>query len=386
MKDRNSLLLQKQNGNLDGVIQDYLVGWVWNPLTPDAAVCVDIYINGQFYETVIANQFREDLLKAGIGNGSHSFTCRLNTENLDSTYLISVRLAGTESEIPNSPMWIGSAGKLQPGCHLTTLKLDPHNIAFSLESLDAARIDHLLIDINDTCNANCVYCPNSRSSKRIELDQFKEMLAKSVKQADILQFGCGQEPTADMRLPDFYRALHTSKFRPKRLTMITNATLLHRHDVGLFRDCGLTDIQVSIDTVDSEINALTRRGTELSQIMRNLQDFRKKCPKVGIMFSVVVNALTINKVEALLKFGESLRVQNYYFREVFDYCPPHVSPRSSDYRDWLKKISLPPGEFQKMQQRLRRHRAFKKIHFNPAERLDSVLQDMKQADGTVRVC
>jgi len=385
MMKRNTLRFEKQNGHLDGVVQGYVVGWAWNSLTPDEPVDVDIYVNGEFYNTVKADQYREDLLSAGISNGVHSFIYRLDLENNGSTYLLSVRLAGTTSEISNSPMWITSTKKLESKHHLTTLKIDPDNIAFSLENLDSARIDHLLIDINDTCNAECVYCPNPRSRKRIELEQFTTLLDRCVEEVDTLQIGCGQEPTLDVRLPDFYRALHSAKLQPKRLTMITNATLLHRQDVGLFRDCGLTDLQISLDTVDPEINAITRRGTELAQIVHNLRDFREKCPDLGVLFSVVVNSLTIGGIEALIDFGDSLGVSHYYLREVFDHAPPSLLPRNDDYRDWIKKISLMPGEFQQMKERLSHHPSLNKITFIAAEGLGSFLQDMLLADRSVRV-
>lgn len=384
MTKRNSLQFAVQSGCLDGVFQNQVVGWAWNSLTPDEPVDVDIYINGELDKTIKADRYREDLQEAGIGNGAHCFMYPLPLENNGSTYLLSVRLAGTTSEISKSPIWINGNEKLKTKSHLTTLKLDPDNIAFSLENLEAATIDHLLIDINDTCNAECVYCPNPRTKKRIELEQFQTLLDRCVEKVDTLQIGCGQEPTLDVRLPDFYRALHSSKLKPRRLTMITNATMLHRHDVDFFRDCGLTDLQISLDTVDPEINAMTRRGTELEQIVKNLRYFRQKCPNLGVIFSVVVHSLTIDGIEALIDFGDSLGVSRYYLREVFDHAPASLIPRNDDYKDWIKKIGLKPGEFQQMQQRLSRHRSIKKISFIAAEGLGSVLQDMRQADGSVR--
>jgi|GEM_PF-3322802 len=361
------------SGHLDGIFQNSVTGWAWNPLKPNEAVYVDIYINGELSTTVKAEQFRQDLLEGKIGNGIHGFSYSLEDRNVDSVYLISVRLAGTELEILNSPMWVDYSQKNLS--NFTTLKLDPHNIDYALENLDGAKFEHFLIDINDTCNADCVYCPNLRSKKRIELEQFKNLLTKCL-EINTFQFGCGQEPTLDVRLPDFYKALHNSELRPKRLVMITNASLLHRYDVSLFQECGLNELQISLDTADPEINALTRCGTDLSIIVKNLKDFRQKCPEVKVAFSVVVHAMTIDGIEALLDLGESLAVSRYYFREIFNHKQSHVSSRNDDYLDWIKKISLSQGEFQKMQERLSQHPALKKIIFIPANRLDSTFQDM----------
>lgn len=382
--DRNSSEFNGHTGHLDGVIQECVAGWAWNSLTPDQAVYVDIYINGDLYQTVKADQFRQDLLEAGIGNGAHGFIYPLGTKKLDSNSMISVRLAGTALELCNSPTCIADIQTLQQQWDLTTLKIDPYNIKNSLDKLNSVKIKHLLIDINDTCNINCVYCPNVRSSKRIELENFQILLARCLEKVDIFQIGCGQEPTADIRLPEFYRTLQASQLRPGKITMITNATLLHRQDISLFQDCGLTELQISLDTVDSEINTITRRGAELSKISENLQYLREKCPDLNLVFSVVIHALTLDGVEALIDFGDSFGVIRYYIREIFDHWPLTLQSRNKDYRDWLKKLSLQAGEFQQMQNRLKKHPSFAKITFIPSENLGFVLQDMQQAEYSVR--
>ncbi len=384
MTDHNPVTFTAPTGYLDGVIDGYIAGWAWNPVTPEQPVSVDIWIDDKLYLTVNANQFRQDLLTAGVGNGSHSFLCPLKLNNPNQKHQISVRLAGTSSELINSPMGITNLVKPEPKWDLISLKIDPYNIEFSLKKLKSARIKHLLIDINDTCNADCVYCPNLRSQKRIELAEFEELLTNKLAFVETFQFGCGQEPTADKRLPQFYQALHQAELKPQRTTMISNATLLHRHDLQLFQACGLVDLQVSLDTVDTDINAITRRGTEVAQIRKNLQYIREKCPDLGLIFSAVINSLTLGGVEKLLNFGESLGVTHYYLREIFDHTPASFTARNQDYQEWMSKLTLQPGEFQQMRERLSHHPTFDKITFIPAENLSAVLQDMNQSNHNVR--
>ena len=40
---------------------------------PEAPVCLDLYAGGRLIAQVLANRYREDLKRAGIGSGHHSF-------------------------------------------------------------------------------------------------------------------------------------------------------------------------------------------------------------------------------------------------------------------------------------------------------------------------
>jgi len=52
---------------------DAVGGWIWDRNQPSSSVNVEIYDGETRLATVPANQFRQDLLDAGIGNGNHSF-------------------------------------------------------------------------------------------------------------------------------------------------------------------------------------------------------------------------------------------------------------------------------------------------------------------------
>lgn len=75
----------KYVGHLDTVSEKQLTGWAWNSVD-DSAVRVDFHIyNGNklvktFYTT--ANQYREDLKNAGVGNGRHGFVALFDFNTL----------------------------------------------------------------------------------------------------------------------------------------------------------------------------------------------------------------------------------------------------------------------------------------------------------------
>jgi hypothetical protein len=50
-----------------------ITGWAQDPAHPEAPVCLDILAGGRLIGQVLANRYREDLQRAGLGNGRHGF-------------------------------------------------------------------------------------------------------------------------------------------------------------------------------------------------------------------------------------------------------------------------------------------------------------------------
>jgi len=48
-------------------------GWAWDPKFPNTPISVDVLVDGVFRETIPANQFRQDLVTSGRGDGRHGF-------------------------------------------------------------------------------------------------------------------------------------------------------------------------------------------------------------------------------------------------------------------------------------------------------------------------
>jgi hypothetical protein len=60
------------------VVQEWVVsGWAQTPNYPEAAVCLDIFAGGQLIGQTLANIYREDLQRVGIGLGNHGFEFKL---------------------------------------------------------------------------------------------------------------------------------------------------------------------------------------------------------------------------------------------------------------------------------------------------------------------
>ena len=60
-------------GFIDLVSPRCIAGWAQNVDYPEAPVCLDIYAGNRLIGQILANRYREDLKRAGLGSGCHSF-------------------------------------------------------------------------------------------------------------------------------------------------------------------------------------------------------------------------------------------------------------------------------------------------------------------------
>jgi hypothetical protein len=61
-------------GYVDVISPTRIAGWAQNEAHPEAPVCLDIIVDGECIDQILANTYREDLCRAGLGSGHHSFS------------------------------------------------------------------------------------------------------------------------------------------------------------------------------------------------------------------------------------------------------------------------------------------------------------------------
>ncbi len=99
--------LSHYEGGIDFVSSKTCVGWCWRKDSPEQNPVMEILVDGVVAGECCANKFREDLSKAGIGNGNYGFTFVLPPQ-FSSANLIAVRVKG-EKELLCSPKKVASA-------------------------------------------------------------------------------------------------------------------------------------------------------------------------------------------------------------------------------------------------------------------------------------
>lgn len=91
-------------GTLDRVDCQLVQGWVWDADQPDAVIAVDLYDDDTRLGTVMADRYRQDLERAGIGNGKHGFVWNTPAQIADGKrHTIHARVSGTGTELAQSP-------------------------------------------------------------------------------------------------------------------------------------------------------------------------------------------------------------------------------------------------------------------------------------------
>ena len=79
-------------------------GWIWDKNDGDAEVYIELWDRDQYVMAFPANQFREDLVDAGYGNGRHAFKISTPPQLRDQRpHVIHLRVAGTKQELTDSP-------------------------------------------------------------------------------------------------------------------------------------------------------------------------------------------------------------------------------------------------------------------------------------------
>jgi membrane protein involved in D-alanine export len=78
-------------------------GWAWDKFDLDAQVNVELWTDDQFVLRVPANQFREDLVDAGYGNGRHGFSVPTPAVFKDGrSHLMHLRIAGEKRDLADT--------------------------------------------------------------------------------------------------------------------------------------------------------------------------------------------------------------------------------------------------------------------------------------------
>lgn len=97
-------VLPSYEGYQDSLDCSTTFGWAWDRNNPNGAIAVDIYDGATFLGSASANQFRQDLLNAGKGNGYHGFTFSLPSSIRNgASHSVSVKYGGTTTLLGTSP-------------------------------------------------------------------------------------------------------------------------------------------------------------------------------------------------------------------------------------------------------------------------------------------
>jgi glycosyltransferase involved in cell wall biosynthesis len=97
-------------GQIEIVSRARLEGWAWDQRTPHVPMALVVLVNGEVVARVLANRYRKDLLKAGIGDGRHAFALHIpGGLSPLSRHVIQVVGEADGCEMPSSPVVLEAA-------------------------------------------------------------------------------------------------------------------------------------------------------------------------------------------------------------------------------------------------------------------------------------
>ena len=92
-------------GCIEEASRTLIKGWVWNPETPGHPIRLELTDGEALIATAIASDKRPGLSLAGIGDGKHGFTIKLEEGLLaDDRHLLHLRCADSGAAVPGSPI------------------------------------------------------------------------------------------------------------------------------------------------------------------------------------------------------------------------------------------------------------------------------------------
>lgn len=153
-------------------------------------------------------------------------------------------------------------------------------------------IDYLRISLTEACNLRCIYCmPEGNLSfnqnNGLKDEELKEVIdIFSTLGLKKLRF-TGGEPLLKKGIVDLINYAHLKGV--KKIAITTNGVLLSRYLEDLVR-AGLTEINVSLDSLDEKVFFDITRGGNLKDVLESI----KKAIALGI--TVKINAVIIKDI------------------------------------------------------------------------------------------
>ena len=165
------------------------------------------------------------------------------------------------------------------------------------------------IELTNRCNLACIQCLRSLGLKPYQLgditfDNYKKVLAQFPHIMNLSLNGFG-EPFMH---PQFFDIVaYTRKERPIcKIGIYTNGMLIDQERAYKLMDCGLTELNISIDAALPDTYRRVRRGGKLDVLHDNIRGLMKAKRETGARFPMVgLNYVLLNENEGeLVKFVE----------------------------------------------------------------------------------
>ena len=242
---------QRIIGQVDVVAGTRVSGWAMDVLQPERPVAVTLVSGDRELAHAVADRFRSDLQRAGLGTGRHGFEATVPLSGLSrDTTSVSVRAAGR-----SRPLVFQGRDAFPIG---------PDEF-----------LGLLAADIVNNCNLRCPFCivdySRIHNTKLMARETFERLLTLLPHVPDgAFWLSCLHEPTLHPKLGEFMQMIPPEYAR--KVAFTTNLVRpLPDELLTIWAQSGIHHINVSFDTLNEELFAFLRRPGRLRVFLENLR-------------------------------------------------------------------------------------------------------------------
>ena len=186
-----------------------------------------------------------------------------------------------------------------------------------------AKLDMVVVEVTTYCNLKCSGCVRTVMSKEegqwedrhVDVDDFRRMINDLPPAKSLIPQGIG-EPTMHPRILELLGiARSANKF--DRIEINTNGLVRSTDFYGQLFEAGLTNLTVSVDSLDDDVIEIVRSGTEIPKLEKRLKEFSARFPgKIGIR--VTVSKWNKDRLSALLAKLNRIGSFDVWLQPFFD--------------------------------------------------------------------
>lgn len=167
------------------------------------------------------------------------------------------------------------------------------------------------IEINNSCNNNCVLCPLDRTGGKKSMEKIRDELVLASRRGEAVLL-TGGEP---FLRPDFFRILDFAAQIPiHQIRCASNGRLFfYRSLAEKVKKSGLREMEIPFFGLSGLHDRMTRVKGSFFQTVRGLQNLKKHAPALKLRIKIFITALNPGDLEPLTVFLSRLGADEFQF-------------------------------------------------------------------------
>ena len=190
----------------------------------------------------------------------------------------------------------GNSASIQP------LISDAHQAEF-LSFLKTPALTQIMVEITKICNERCLHCyiPHEKKNSYIQYSDICDIVRQCEEIGTVVDFKISGGEC--MTHPDFKKIISLVKGKGFALTLLTNLTLLDDEIIDILKNGTLSNVQVSLFSLDSTVHdSITTKPGSLEITLNNLR--RLKDAEIPVSIATQIMNLNKDSIEGIYEFCE----------------------------------------------------------------------------------